>query len=56
MPKGVYRRPWQREQPPLPRLTVNVARAATIRDPATGRAFDRSTEVFKKCLKIVKKR
>lgn len=42
-------------QPPppgAPRLTANPARASVVRDYATGRTFNRKSEVFKKCLKL----
>ena len=34
------------------KLTANPAKAALVRDPDTGRKFDRKTEVFKKCLTL----
>ena len=34
------------------KLTANPANAALVRDPDTGRRFDRKTEVFKKCLTL----
>lgn len=55
MPKGVYRRPWQPEPPPKRTLTVDLARASHVRDPATGRAFPRNSEVFARCLRLLKR-
>ncbi len=56
MPRGVYLRPWQPDPATLPRLTMNINRAAFVRCPDTGRKLDRHTKVFEKCLRLFSKR
>lgn len=55
MPKGVYQRAWQPDPESLPRLTMDIQRAAFVRCPDTGRKLDRHTKVFEKCLRIFAK-